>query len=113
MLSRDLSLSHHHYQCFDLVPTHCHSHKMRSHLRIAVLECDDPVGKTKEKYGRFGNLFQELLEAGASRLEVDGCAGHLELTVSKYDVVKRQEYPEIGSVDAVLLTGSSKHIHSC
>ena len=37
-----------------------------SPIRIAILECDEPIGRTKEKYGGYGNLFAELLDKGAS-----------------------------------------------
>lgn len=75
-------------------------------LRIAVLEADEPVGETKKKYGGFGTIFQELLEAGASRVGETGSAKPL-LQVSSFDVVTRQEYPDLESIDAVLISGSS------
>lgn len=80
---------------------------MRSPLRIAVLECDEPAGETKKKYGCFGNVFKELLEAGASRIAERGSRKRPELDISGYDVVKAQVYPDVESVDAVLLSGSS------
>lgn len=81
---------------------------MRHHppLRIAVLECDTPVGRTKEKYGGYGNLFKELLSNGAKLLQEKG-EGEVELDITKYDVVNQEVYPELENVDAVLLTGSS------
>lgn len=80
-------------------------------LRIAVLECDEPIGRTFEKYGGYGNLFKELLENGVKRVkEVDGMEVP-ELDVTKYDVVKHEVYPKLEDVDAVLLTGSRKSYH--
>lgn len=81
---------------------------MRHHspLRIAVLECDTPIGRTKEKYGGYGNLFKELLSNGAKLLQEKG-EGEVELDITKYDVVNQEVYPELENVDAVLLTGSS------
>lgn len=75
-------------------------------LRIAVLECDTPIGRTKEKYGGYGNLFKELLQNGAQAVrEKDGTAVP-ELDIRKYDVVNDEIYPELEGVDAVLLSGS-------
>lgn len=81
----------------------------KRHLRIAVLECDEPIGKTKEKYGGYGGLFKELLENGVERypeLYGEKAPG---LEVSKFDVVNDMEaYPRLEDVDAILLTGSSE-----
>jgi GMP synthase-like glutamine amidotransferase len=76
---------------------------MRPPLRIAILECDEPIGKTKEKYGGYGNLFTELLHNGA--LEVDSQSPP-QLDILKYDIVNHEVYPSLEDVDAVLLTGS-------
>lgn len=80
----------------------------KRHLRIAVLECDEPIGKTKEKYGSYGGLFKTLLDNGVERYPALYGEKAPELEVSKWDVVNNtEEYPELGEVDAVLLTGSS------
>lgn len=80
----------------------------KRHLRIAVLECDEPVGKTKEKYGGYGGLFKELLQNGVERYPDLYKEKPPELEVSKFDVVnKMDEYPKLEDVDAILLTGSS------
>ena len=83
---------------------------MHSPLRIAVLECDEPVGETKKQYYGFGNLFRKLFEAGVSRLAEDSSYCRPELDISAYDVMGKQEYPDIESIDAVLLTGSRTHV---
>nr|OQO18166.1 hypothetical protein B0A51_13349 [Rachicladosporium sp. CCFEE 5018] len=75
-------------------------------LRIAVLECDEPIGRTKEKYGGYGNLFKELLENGAKSVAEQDDDVELGLDVTKYDVVKHEVYPDLDNIDAVLLTGS-------
>jgi hypothetical protein len=75
-------------------------------LRIAILECDEPVGKTKEKYGTYGGLFTELLNNGTKKLaETDG--QKVDLDISSWDIVNKEAYPKLEDVDAVLLTGSS------
>lgn len=81
--------------------------QMKAPLRIAVLECDEPVGKAKEKYGGYGNLFKELLNAGADHIAQKDGARRPELDVTKFDVVNTEHYPTLENVDAVLLTGSS------
>ena len=43
-------------------------------LRIAILECDIPIGNTREKYGGYGNLFKELLLKGVGEVR-DGKDG--------------------------------------
>jgi hypothetical protein len=80
---------------------------MKAPLRIAILECDEPIGKTKEKYGGYGNLFKELLESGARRLADADPEQEAQLDISKWDVVNAEQYPDLDAIDAVLLTGSS------
>jgi len=82
---------------------------MKGPLRIAVLECDEPVGRTKEKYGGYGNLFKELLQAGADKVAEKDGVKRPELDVTKFDVVNTEHYPNLDNVDAVLLTGSSMY----
>lgn len=77
-----------------------------SPLRIAILECDTPIGKTKEKYGGYGNLFKELLHNGAKEVREKDGVEVPELDVRKYDVVNEEAYPKLEDVDAVLLSGS-------
>lgn len=80
---------------------------MKSPLRIAVLECDEPQGRMKEKYGGYGRIFKELLNKGANKVAEKDGVNRPELDVSKYDVVNQEIYPKLEDVDAVLLTGSS------
>ena len=80
---------------------------MKPPLRIAVLECDEPQGRTKEKYGGYGNVFKELLENGANSLAQADSGKAPELDVTKFNVVNEEVYPKLENVDAVLLTGSS------
>ena len=80
---------------------------IRPRLRIAILECDEPVGKTKERYGGYGGLFKDLLERGATHLAEQTGERRAELEISKFDIVNKDVYPKLDDVDAVLLTGSS------
>ncbi|KAI7196624.1 class I glutamine amidotransferase-like protein [Hortaea werneckii] len=79
---------------------------MKGPLRIAVLECDEPIGKTKEKYDGYGNLFKELLNAGADKVADKDGVQRPELDISKFDVVNHEIYPNLEDVDGILLTGS-------
>jgi hypothetical protein len=80
----------------------------RSPLRLAILECDTPIGRTKEKYGGYGNLFKKLLNEGADKVAEQDGTPRPELDITKYDVVNHELYPKLEEVDAVLLTGSSE-----
>ncbi|QSZ28762.1 hypothetical protein DSL72_003267 [Monilinia vaccinii-corymbosi] len=73
-------------------------------LRIAILECDTPAPKTREKYGGYGGVFTSLLHRAASSLTPP--LPESSLQISKYDVVTAQEYPSLSSIDAVLISGS-------
>lgn len=75
-------------------------------LRVAILECDTPIGRTKEKYGGYGNLFKELLHNGVKEVREKDGVEVPELDVRKYDVVNEELYPSLEDVDAVLLSGS-------
>lgn len=77
---------------------------MRPPLRIAILECDEPIGNTKERYGGYRGVFAALLESSAAELAKSGTP--VELDISAYDVVKTEMYPTLNDIDAVLLTGS-------
>jgi hypothetical protein len=87
---------------------------MPSPLRIAVLECDGPFGDPMKRYsyggkeyGICGMLFKRLLDAGASKLEVEsGLYERPNIVISSYDVVNKQEYPEVEKIDAVFVSGS-------
>lgn len=79
-------------------------------IRVAILEADTPIGRTKEKYGGYGNLFKELLGKGTKLVaETDG-GKEAQLDVLKYDVVNTESYPALENVDAVLITGSRKFL---
>ncbi|KAL4985962.1 class I glutamine amidotransferase-like protein [Aspergillus falconensis] len=81
----------------------------RTPLRIAVLECDTPPESSNAKYGGYVGVFKTLFHSSVRELykpeQVDPPS---ILDISRFDVVTAQEYPDLESVDAVLLTGS-KH----
>ncbi len=81
----------------------------RAPLRIAILECDTPLPETKKRYQGYGGVFEALLRAGAKALgdpELDPETG---LEFSKWQVEQEPDkYPDPDTIDAILITGSSK-----
>ncbi|KAH8596106.1 class I glutamine amidotransferase-like protein [Bisporella sp. PMI_857] len=75
-------------------------------LRIAILECDTPQPQTNAKYGGYGGVFTALLKAGADLLGHPGLTSSAGLQISSYDVVTKQEYPNLEDVDGILISGS-------
>lgn len=84
--------------------------KMRPPIRIAVLECDTPMPDVVQEFGTYGNIFENLLKAGADALgQPDVITAEAGLQVTKWDVVNNEDsYPALDDVDAVLLSGSSE-----
>lgn len=66
------------------------------------------MGETKEEYCSIGNFYKKFLEAGASKLEESDLYERPNIQFSFYDVVNKQEYPDIGKIDAIFLTDSRK-----
>jgi hypothetical protein len=87
---------------------------MRPPLRIAVLETDTPVEKVDQKYGGYGGVFEALLKASATALDhqPDRLDPERDLQISRWDVVTKEEYPDLNDVDAILMTGSSMFLPS-
>ncbi|KAI9713430.1 MAG: hypothetical protein M1820_000812 [Bogoriella megaspora] len=79
---------------------------MKPPLRIAILECDTPLDRTRSKYGGYGGVFAALLRAGASSLPSPNLDPSRDLILTTHDVVNVESYPKLDAIDAVLLTGS-------
>lgn len=79
---------------------------MRVKTRLAILECDTPLPNTSAQHGGYGGVFKALLNSGA---KAEGYSGADEVfVISIHNVVDLpEEYPDLDSVDALLLTGSS------
>jgi hypothetical protein len=84
------------------------SDTMHSHLRIAILECDALAGDIKKECGSLGELYAKFLETAASKLGESGLYERPDIELSYYDVVEKQEYPDVEKIDAVFLSGSRK-----
>ena len=74
-------------------------------IRLAVLEADTPVPKADAKYSGYLGVFSHLLARAAAPEPLSSV-----LTVTGHDVVKSPDtaYPDLDSIDAILVTGS-KH----
>lgn len=92
------------YQRRSAVQSFRQTRKMKTPLRIAILECDTPLSSVVEKHGRYDRIFSALLETAAEGL---GLSPKKDLVLSGFDVVDKQEYPNMEDIDAVLISGSS------
>jgi len=78
-------------------------------LRIAILECDTPLEKTKAKYGGYGGVFRQMLERSADALQYPGLSSKHGLELTYFNVEQHPElYPSLSDIDAILITGSRK-----
>ncbi|KAK6383071.1 uncharacterized protein PV06_05362 [Exophiala oligosperma] len=83
--------------------------KKQHPYRIAVLECDTPLPKTKAKFQGYGGVFEFLLRAGAKALGRPDLDPETGFEVSKWQVeLEPDKYPNPDTIDAILITGS-KH----
>ncbi|MCJ1362635.1 hypothetical protein MMC16_001741 [Acarospora aff. strigata] len=94
---------------------------------LAILECDQPLTRTRAKYGGYGGVFTALLKAGAAALgepdlisdgsESNTTNGGREtngngvegrrLRITKWDIERNMEtYPNLEEIDGILITGS-------
>jgi hypothetical protein len=85
---------------------------MKLPLRIAILECDTPLDKTRAKYGRYGGVFKQLLERGADKLGHPGLSAKQGFELKMYNVVDDPKiYPSLEDIDAIVMTGSRRLFH--
>jgi hypothetical protein len=78
-------------------------------LRIAILECDIPLPRTKERFGGYGGVFEYLLKQGATALNDPSLDPESGFKISKWQVEQDpSRYPQLDDIDAILITGSSK-----
>jgi hypothetical protein len=81
---------------------------MRLPLRIAILECDRPLDKTREQFGGYGGVFRQLIERAADALNYPGLDSKNGLELSYWAVEKDDVYPNLEDIDAIMMTGSSE-----
>lgn len=78
-------------------------------MNIAILVCDTPLPPVVAKYGDYFAMFQGLLGQGFRDLDLSQEAlKDVKLTFKEHQMVNMDPFPEIGSVDAMLITGSSE-----
>lgn len=83
--------------------------KVPQPLRIAVLECDTPLPSTRKKFQGYGGVFEFLLRSGAKALNRPDLDPESGLEISKWQVeLEPEKYPNPATIDAILITGSSK-----
>lgn len=69
--------------------------------RVAILEADVPMPELEAQFGRYGDMFDRLLLAGAKT------AGLPTPLFSHWDIVEHPDkYPDPIDFDAILITGS-------
>ncbi len=84
--------------------------KLHQPVRIAILECDTPLPKTKDKFQGYGGVFEVLLRSGAKALGRPDLDPETGLEISKWQVeLEPERYPDPETIDAILITGSSKY----
>ena len=78
-----------------------------SRIRLAILECDTPIPSVLERRGSYGDIFADILSNA-----LKGLPAHsgVKPIFTSWDVVGKQEYPDLEQVDGILLTGSSEFI---
>lgn len=87
--------------------------KVHRPLRIAILECDTPLPETKKKYQGYGGVFEFLLRAGARALNRPDLDPETGFEFSRWQVeLEPDKYPDPSTIDAILITGSSKFVAS-
>lgn len=76
--------------------------------RVAILECDTPLQPIVDQCGTYGDIFREFLQHGLATYSQHARPGLIELQVTKTNVVEDSAFPDLNSMDCVLLTGSSR-----
>jgi len=83
--------------------------KIHPPIRIAILICDTPLPKTKERFQSYGGVFELLLRSSAKALNRPDLDPEKGLEISKFQVeADPDNYPDPETIDAILITGSSK-----
>lgn len=97
------------YPTYRNIPSSFRYTSMRTRTRLAILECDTPLPNINAQYGGYGGVFKALLKAGAKAEGYVDAEEILDISVHNVENYP-EEYPDLTSVDALLLTGSSKQL---
>ena len=69
--------------------------------RVAILEADVPMPELEAQFGRYGDMFTRLLDAGAN------AAALPTPKIKSWDIIHHPEaYPDPSEFEAILITGS-------
>jgi hypothetical protein len=83
------------------------SEKSKLPLRIAILECDTPLERTKAKFGGYGGVFKQMLDRSADALQYPGLSSKHGMEFNYFHVEQHPDfYPNMEEIDAILITGS-------
>lgn len=96
--------------CSRTLYTYSYHDAMKQRVRLAILECDTPLPQTGETYGGYGGVFKALLNSGAKAEGFSGVDDVLDISMHQIEQ-DSSCYPDIDSIDALLLTGSRKLLY--
>ena len=78
-------------------------------LKIAILSCDTPVESVLKRYGDYFVIYKDILSRAFNELnQCQEAFDNVSVTFTEHDMVKMEAFPDPSSVDAVIMTGSSK-----
>lgn len=78
---------------------------MTHSLNLALLICDTPAPKVVDNYGAYDILFRKVFDRARP--------ANVDISWSDFDVVTRQEYPDLEDIqankyDGIVITGSAR-----
>ncbi|KAL4965758.1 type 1 glutamine amidotransferase [Aspergillus stella-maris] len=76
--------------------------------RVAILECDTPLGSIVQERGTYGDIFTSFLRLGRETYSDHGGAAQVRLQITTCNVVNMEALPLLDATNCILLTGS-KH----
>ncbi|KAI1177918.1 putative class I glutamine amidotransferase [Nemania sp. FL0916] len=82
------------------------SHSTNAPIRLAILEADTPIPPIRAKYQSYGVVFTHMFRRACASFS-HPVSLESQLSLSFHDVVRDSTaYPDLESIDAVLITGS-------
>ncbi|KAI9767973.1 MAG: hypothetical protein M1840_005285 [Geoglossum simile] len=75
-------------------------------LRIALLECDKPVESARVRLGGHSGAWRHLLTRAISDPTCPELNSFQDFEISSWDVVHTRSYPQLESLDGILVSGS-------
>ncbi|KAL1952981.1 hypothetical protein VTO42DRAFT_3804 [Malbranchea cinnamomea] len=76
-------------------------------VRLAILDVDVPVPNVLARHGRYSDIFRNLLQAAAERINKTGVLSRqVKFQTTSYNCVDGEYPPDPALIDAILITGS-------